>query len=218
MQEQEPKTNGQLPIISEDTVNQLRGELGLNISGSTEYVLQGITRERQITVDEKNISMTSDVFLDVASVNPKLAEALRNGIIKGLFLSSDVLRMNSVINGMALVIKAFHLESNFNLVERFKEISEDQSLAKVEEIVRKGLGEGRQMDIIEQALKIPKISDVQIGLNNLVEETAKRSYPYNNQLRMGASLMYAVLSEFKSKLFPPPNSSQNPPANLSSSI
>ncbi|MBI2026022.1 MAG: hypothetical protein HYT06_01430 [Candidatus Levybacteria bacterium] len=210
--ENETQPNGQLPIISEETIGRLKEELGIDVSGSTRSVLEGITKERQTSFTEKLEQMTEGVVFDMVEMNPKLAEALGNGIREGYPYANVVNCRTAIIDGMALMIRAFNIESKFDLMQRLSEISDDESIKKVKEVVSKSLGEGKDMDSIERAFKTPKISDVQIAMNKLVREATSNYNGLKIEFNLGASVMYGVLSEFRSKLFPP----QSPPQQATS--
>lgn len=208
--EQEPKANGQLPIISEETASKLKEDLGLDISAATQSVLQGITKEKKDSRREKLDRLVSDTAFDIADVNPKFVEALTTGIVKGHFYGESISVRSDIVRGMALMIRAFDIGSGFKLMQNLSKISDNVSIEKIQETVVKNLGEKKQLDPFEMALKTPRIPDVQINLNELVHK-ASGEVLFGSYFRQGASAMYEVLSKFKSELFP---QNQNPPGDI----
>lgn len=223
MQEGEPKTNGQLPVISKKTADRLREELGLDVrtppvdlaAGSiSERYLQEMVNAKKETGDrvsslEKIEAMTENTSIDLAEANPGLAKALTDGIKEGYVFGDSSAIRSCLITGMAIAIKAFNAESEYGLMQRLSKITDDVSIQRIKDIVVKSLGGGKGLDPLERALITPRIPDVQIELNLLVADAAKINPAYEHYYKEGAAAMYAVLSEFRTKLFPP---SQNPPA------
>lgn len=205
MQEHEPSTSGPLPIISKATINKLERELGLDISADIKEVLQGITKEKEVSPEEKIRGTSYEVFNDVASVNPEFVKAIRQGIVYGTAGENIYLFARScLLDGMALVIKAFHIESECNLIKRFKDIG-DNDLRRVTDIIKTSLRAGKELDKIESALLLPRIPDPQVDLKDLIEK-ASGEVSFRDRFKLGGSAMFALLSEFKSKLFPNPTS------------
>ncbi len=213
--EGEPQVSGQLPIISKEIANRIREELDLDISASTKSVLEGITKVRQTSKYEKSAQMAADIFYDVVSVNPNFAEAIRDGIKTGFVDSHDATYRSFIAMGMALVLKAFHYQSEFGLLENLKTLGREHFVTEIVRVtVAKALGDGKRMDLLETALFLPRISDAQLELNDLINEAFRDTYG-GTQSKMGAAAMYKLLSEFKPKLFP---SDPTPPAQQSSNI
>lgn len=110
-------------------------------------------------------------------------------------------RINGFTIGMAVVISAFDRMSNSPLTERFGRLTEGDVNGALDTIRKAASLSGSKSSILEQILKTPRVPEHQINLNQVVNNLARRLPAYEeNEMRMGAGVMYQILGKNWSKL------------------
>lgn len=215
-QEQEPKSQP-LPIVSNETAKILSEDFGLDISASTERVIQGITAEKQLSYREIFESQAVNIFTDLASANPQFVETIHKHLSNA---KDSALKTNSGANaavvGMALVLRAYDIETNYDLISRFRNL-QSSDIKTIDQLLERFLASSPR-NILEQVLRGPKIPDQQINLNEILTKVTKiylgfvsNSY-YKRYVHTGATTMYEALGTLWPKLFPQGESQTQSPS------
>ena len=213
--EQEPKSQP-LHIISEETAKMLSEDFGLDISASTERVIHGITAEKQLSHREIFESQAAEVFTNLASINPQFVETIHKHLSN---TEDDSLKTNSGANaaivGMAVVLRAYDIETNYDLISRFRNL-QSMDLETSDRLLEKFLVSSPR-NILEQALRGPKIPDQQINLNEIVKKVTRDYSPlyhshYKRYVNLGAATIYKTLEALWPKLFPQGESQTQSPS------
>lgn len=205
MGEQEPRPQA-LPIISEQTRNKILEELGLDMDQKTKDIISSITYEKKPPVYNLRQEMAERVFSGLVTVNRPLVQALQEAIKDDLYFRHEAPYRSECAAGIAVVIRAFDIESEHDLIGNFQNIDAGD-IARIKEIFRESLWSEKMQDLLERILRIPRIPEQQINLNSIIDKTAS-SLGIEEPLRSGAGIMYKILSEFRSKLFPRGTTSQ----------
>lgn len=196
--EQEPPPPRRLPFISEETRQRLLEELRLDTLPTTARVLEGITGERQSDRVELVGGMTQDIFADLISVNRPLAEEINKftanyGAIFG----------QARLEGMALVLRAYDIELEHDIIGRLANLYADD-LMEVEKVVGvRTIG----MTTLQKLLTSPRVPEQQVALNYMVKAASIYMLSPSEAI-IGAGQMYALLTKWWPKLYPPQPSSQ----------
>lgn len=196
-EEQEPIPR-YLPTISAETKNKIFGELGIEHDQKTIGILQGITgRERKIPSEARR-ELAKDIFSTLVDVNEPLVTTLHSGIKEGLKFGHDKSYRTSCIEGMAFVLRAFDIESEYRLLPSLDKIKQED-LPLVKQLITEGLKGGGDYDLIEEILQAPRIPQMQIELNEIVEKGKNVSVLAINEFVQGAGVMYKLLNQLNNR-------------------
>lgn len=200
-----------LPIISEETRQSLFEELGLDNSPDTQRIITGITGERVTPVDRIH-SLAEIVFGDLIMSNRGLAQTISDELsLREPYKQVKFITRRREL-GMAIVLKAFHIQSGFNLVPNFGKL-QGEDLNLVRQIIQTSIPSDSDTDslpILERLLSMPRIPEQQFVLNEIIQKTRKVLATNNIYAQEGANTMYAILSHLWPKLGPETPSTQPP--------
>lgn len=205
MSEHEPRPQA-LPIVSDQTRDKILEELGLDTDQKTRDIISGITHEKTPSIYKLREEMAARVFSGLVAVNRPLVQALQEAIKVNLYFVHEAIYRSECAEGIAVVIRAFDIESEHDLIGNFRNIDADD-IARIKEIFHESLWSKEMPDLLERILKIPRVPEQQINLNSIINRTAS-SLGSEEHLRSGAGIMYKILSEFRPKLFPRGSTSQ----------
>ncbi len=203
--EYEPRSAGVIPPIAEETRKQVVDELGMTPGAE----------KRGFTPDLRR-KMASNVFRTLAQINRPLVQTIQKAIKENLY-PGDHSERTCCAEGMGVVLRAYDIEESYDLTERFSMLQSDD-LGRVEGIVReilKGPENSKQRDLLEEILEGAHLPEHEVNLNAIVDRAKNASGLGDIAVEQGAILMYKILSEFKTRLFPgetpqPHPFSQNP--------
>lgn len=189
---------GSLPIISDETGQRVIKELGMDVG----EVSRGTTDapESNQNTSEMRKSLAEDIFSSIAEVNPELVKTLQQTIESNG--PKSALMRDDIIEGMAVVIRAFDVDSDYKLANNFANIGQGD-MQRVSNIVAESLGGSKDRDLLEAVLATPKIPEQQAMLNRVIEKAAQASVVRARGVKLGAAVMYGVLSEMRPRLYPP---------------
>ena len=192
-----------LPIISEDTKNKLLEELGLDTDLRTNQIIQSITGKPLELSSELIRASAESTFFDLITANRGIVAGIDEELSK---VDLNPNKHNAFTNGMAIVLRAFQLNSDFGLIPRFVKL-EPEDTQLVGTIIQKIITlESSQLPNLTRLLKLPRIPEQQIALNEIIGKTTSFSSlggVYVQQTRDGASAMYQILGHLWPKLYPP---------------
>lgn len=186
-----PGVNPQLPPITEETMTRVIEELGMD---------RDVVAGQPLPADKRH-EMAVNIFGTFVQINRPLVEIIQRVLAENIYAVSPAYR-NAAIAGMGTVIRAYDIGESFGLLQRLRLI-QGEDLTKVESIL-KTVFEGRnKRDLLENLLQIQVIPELEINLNTIIDRGANSSGLGASEYRDGATVMYRVLAEFSSKLFPP---------------
>lgn len=192
-----------LPIISEETGQLLKEELGLDTSASTEIPISPYNSAEAIA---------TAVFGDLITINRHVVEVINERLV-ALKPSPDDFSDSIRTVGMGLVLYAFQIQSGRNLIEKF-DILGEEGMQQVRVSLEESLpGKYTSTSILERLLKYPRIPEQQIILNQITQQISPHSTYYTNFIKEGASSMYHLLQQFWPRFFP--QNQNQPPQNTS---
>ncbi|MBI2314529.1 hypothetical protein HYU93_00495 [Candidatus Daviesbacteria bacterium] len=187
-----------LPIISEDTKRRLLEETGLDTDPRTRRIIQGISGEPTNVLITIN-SLTDNVFLDLIDINRGLVEAISEELTR----LGPPTEASERTKGMALVLRAFHIQSGFDLLPRLGNLKENEDKNMVRGVIRASLPSKTQnLSLLEGLLTMPRIPEQQIVLNELIKK-AGEVIGFKKAVSEGASVMYQILGRMWPRLYPP---------------
>lgn len=200
--EQTEQSQVSLPIISDEAGQRVIEELGMDVDGRTQGIIAGITGESKLPPGVMRGNLALDVFTRIAGVNPDFVRTVQQAIKNNLYAGVAHNR-SACAEGMAVVIRAFDVESDFNLVNNFANLQQ-VDIQRANEIVAQALGGKKEgKDLLEEILETPRIPEQQITLNRVVTKATQASGSGQRQVNLGAAAMYKVLAEMRPKLYPP---------------
>lgn len=148
--------------------------------------------------------MAQNIFADIIDVNSPLAEEMNKSIIHLPISVTD-----SRLSGMALVIRAYDLDLEHDLIPRFANLGKED-LGIINETVKTNTID---LSILQKLLNMPRIPEQQATLNSIIKESSKHVW-IPSELTIGAGQMYALLSKWWPKLFPNQTPSEPSTSNL----
>ncbi len=198
-----------LPIISEKTKVRLLEELGLDNDPKTREIIQGISGRTE-SPRKLAESLTINILSDLAGYNRKFVLAMDEELTKidphaGISTDRTI--------GMAIILRAFEIDSDFDLISRFNNLGQEDI-----EIAMRTIQENTaskplpDIPILKRILSAPRIPEQQVALNGIVKDVDKSYIPeYIGYLTEGTAIMYVLLSHLWPKLYPQNPSPIQPP-------
>lgn len=97
---------------------------------------------------------------------------------------------------MAIVLKAFDYTKEFDLLPRFAGL-EPNDLNVIKQTLEESVpSQEYAVTILQRLLKLPRIPDQQINLNECINTTARSVRLFRQQITTGAAAMYKILTFF----------------------
>lgn len=222
--EAESPRNG-LPIISSDTRDRMLEEMGLLQKETDQPTLGGghptdqLIREaidvqtgKTAREQSERYKRVNDVALssliDIADINPGFVRSLKDGVDAGIGQSSSVYS-HYFARGIGLVVKAFHIESDYKLIQDLGKLSE-RDLDEVKQTIANGIhAYQREDNPFSRALNFPRVPTTQSFLREIIEKPAVFDFiNFSDRYKVGAGVMYRAMETIWARLYP----GQTPPA------
>lgn len=190
-----------LPIISEETGKRLIENLGLDQSIRDRGILSRITGENMEYPMQRAQALTNQVFGDLITINGAFVQGIDEELSS--INPNPKLPMNDNITmGMALVLRAFDVNQDFGLIEKFNGL-QPENVIMARSLLRKSIpSENSNISILRRLLTLPKIPDQQVTLNNIIKQTGQNAGIWSQDLIQGATAMYVILGYLWPKLYP----------------
>ncbi len=175
---------GTLPLISEEVKNRIFQDLGLDNDGQRpEFSGAKLYSELE--------SMTETVFADLMDINPGLVKDLEQKLRQFYTQSSNgvLLRgsMDAEVEGMALILRAYDLQTNHNLFERLGNINVAVAATFIEQLYSQ-----KDESLLSRIVNQPRIPEQNVNLNKIVKAVGAKD-PYQKYRSKGAASMYSLL-------------------------
>lgn len=144
--------------------------------------------------------LAESVLIDVAQVNYPLVEAIAT-TLKENEESGSHHRIDGFTKGVAIVLRAFDLETENRLIGKLERLDEDD-IAEMQTLIRHGDSMSQySVPIIERVLAQPRIPEQQVNLRQAVNQVASTTdFSETKHLQTGAAVMFKVLSKHWGKL------------------
>ncbi len=139
--------------------------------------------------------MAETTLIDVAQVNYPLVEAIATTLKERQQTISPHVA-DGFTKGMAMVLRAFHLETENQLIGNLGRLTGDD-IEEMQTLMRHGQKTAQYgVPIIERVLAQPRIPEQQVNLRQSVNEVSmKVDHLQTKHLQTGAAVMYKVLSK-----------------------
>lgn len=227
--EGEQPRNG-LPVISQETRDKILEEMGLSQKEvdqqppggghPTDQLLREaidvqtgkIQRERSDRYNRVGEVVLSSL-MDIAEVKPEFVRALKSGVDTGIGYPDSV-SADDYARGISLVLKAFHIESDYKLIPDLERLT-GKDMEDVKQAIANGLqAYEKEHNAFNKALNFPRVPSTQGFLREVIERprTDISPYTYGDRYRVGAGLMYRAMETIWSRLYPGQAPSSEPPS------
>lgn len=230
--EGEHSKNG-LPVISQETRDRILEEIGVDVnslsqptppSHPTDQLIRemvdlssGKTHRGMTERSKRAEKVTLSSLGDIADSKPELLKVLQEAVAEGLE-SNDPIFITEYARGIGLVIKAFHIQSDFRLIPDLEKLR-DEDLSRIGEVVSSGIKLAGGLDVMSdpftKALNAPRIPASQQFLREVIDAPTKvNEYMFSADYRAGAGVMYKAMEVIWSRLYPgqtPPGESPGAP-------
>lgn len=143
--------------------------------------------------------MTETVLTDAAQVNFPFVEAIATTLKERP--DANYYNTNGFTKGISIVLRGYDLEAENKLMEGMANLDQDD-IAEMQTLIRHGDKMAQHdVPIIERVLAQPRIPEQQVNLRQTVNAAAERVDRIEaDHLKMGAAIMYKVLSKNWGKL------------------
>lgn len=148
-------------------------------------------------------SVTNNTFSDLLSINRNFVQILDEELTK---VQPFPEATNGRTAGMAVVLRAFEVDSGFNLLSGFRNLQADD-LNLVRKIIQGSIpSQSSDLPILKRLLEMPRIPEQQVALNEIIQKADPYSSIFRGFSTEGAATMYQILSHLWPKLstYPPP--------------
>ena len=229
--ELETPRNG-LPIISQETRDRLLEEMGIgggNISQpdssahpTDQLIREAIDLQTGITAQAmaKKTNRAEDYTLssldDIVDSRPELLSVLKDAVQNGLGTKESYF-MQRYAWGIGLVIKSFHVQSDFRLIPDLNKLT-DEDLLKIGDVVSTainsvgGLSTSSSSDPFTRALNRPRIPAHQQFLREIVDGPPQINSMFDADYKVGAGAMYRAMEVIWTRLYPGQTPPSEPPS------
>lgn len=172
----------------------------MNTDLKTDRIVQGISGKFPESPYNLIESSTNNTFYDLIVTNRGFATVINESLAKA---SLNHYEHNAYADGMAIVLRAFNINSSFDLLPRFSKLqAEDMELAGT--IIQNTIIPSSRLPRLTRLLKLPQMPEQQIALNELIGKASHYDFGQDQQVREGATIMYKILGHLWPKLYPPP--------------
>jgi hypothetical protein len=144
-------------------------------------------------------SMILTTIVGMADANPNLIQALKDSVLKNANTGEHAL--DGYASGIATVVKAFHAQSDFKLVNDLSKLS-ISDVAEIAEQFGQGVQSLTSGKLFDIALHAPRIPAEQSFLKQVTDIPPKiNSFTYGSDYRAGVGLMYQAMEKIWGKLY-----------------
>lgn len=194
-------TNG-LPIISEEVKQKIVKDIDEANEGRGYADFGGID------------DLLLATLTDAAEIKPELITALKEAVMAGGPSEANSLR--EYANGMAIVLRAFHTQSDYKLIPDLQKLG-SEDISQIGELIKnRVVAFGGGKNPFDAALTTPRIPAGQSYLREIVDEPLKtNSSAYGYRYKAAAGIMYHAMEAIWHKLYPG-NSNITPPPSIQS--
>lgn len=187
-----------MPIINEEVKKSLLADLNLDVDPVSQRIVSEISGENPNSPIQRSNDLVKEVFGDLLVTNPSFATGTLTTLKENEYFFNY--KIDSFTIGMAVVISAFDKMSDQSLTEKFNRLSEEDIAGALSDLRTAATLSAREASILEQLINIKRIPEQQINLNEVVNTLSKRVLYAGLEVRMGAGVMFGILSKNWDKL------------------
>lgn len=191
LEAEQPPQSSSLPIVSTEVKDRIIEDMG----GANPNNLA------------PNLNTFSEnVFADVLNSNRDFAQVINDVVTQKITHENpgtSAARQDALIEGMAIVLKAFDYTKQFDLLPRFARLEPDD-LNLVKQTLEASIpSQEHTVTILQRLLNLPRIPEQQINLNECINTAGKSTSIFQQQVTTGATAMYKTLEVLWPILYPP---------------